>query len=190
MHKLICKQTPNQMLHVFLSVRHLHKAHAGSLEATGLQLLLRWLVRSRRRHGHRVVALVDAKAILCAAAKGRTSALSIKRDIRRIAALTIAGNLHMHYVYVPSEDNPADAPSRGVIRKVTKRKRGVLRQCRPEGQRPTKRDAELDRDSFDPVASHLRRVAEVASHTGDCGLLAKWEHLLHEGCAPVLFSPN
>ena len=106
-----------------LSTRHKHKAHAGSLEATALLLLLRWLLRDARKHGHRTVALVDAKAILCAASKGRTSACSIRSDIRKIAALTIAGDLHMHYVYVPSEDNPADAPSRGVRRKITKTKR-------------------------------------------------------------------
>jgi hypothetical protein len=161
-----------------LSVRHLHKAHAGSLEATGLQLLLRWLLRSRRRQGRRVVALVDAKAILCAAAKGRTSACSIKRDIRRISALTLAGNLHMHYVYVPSEDNPADAPSRGVIRKVTKRKRGALRRCREPGPRPSKEDTLRARDACDPIQSHLAHVTEVAAHTGDRGLVAQWEHAL------------
>ena len=126
------------------------------------------------------MALVDAKAILCAAAKGRTSALSIKRDIRRISALTLAGNLHMHYVYVPSEDNPADAPSRGVIRKVTKRKRGMLRRCREPGPRPSKESTARRRDAFDPVASHLARVADIAVHTGDRGIYAKWEHLLRE----------
>ena len=35
----------------------------------------------------------------------------------------------MHYLYVPSEDNPADSPSRGVIRKIAKRSRkGVARK--------------------------------------------------------------
>ena len=51
---------------------------------------------------------------------------------------------------------------------------------RPEGKRTTKRDAELARDAFDPIASHLSRVLEVAAHTGDRGLYAKWEHLLCE----------
>ena len=112
-----------------VSAKRQHDAHAGSLEATGLQILLRWLLRSRKKHNHRVVALVDAKAVLCAASKGRTSAPSLRRDMRRIAALTLAGGFHMHYLYVPSEDNPADAPSRGVIRKIAKRSRkGVARK--------------------------------------------------------------
>ena len=80
----------------------------------------------------------------------------------------------MHYVHVPSEDNPADAPSRGVIRKVTKRKRAILKRCRPEGPRFTKKDAARERDLFDPVGAHLRHVAEVAARTGDRGLCAKW----------------
>ena len=96
----------------------------------------------------------------------------------------------MHYVYVPSEDNPADAPSRGVIRKVTKRKRQILKRCRPEGRRTTKKDAQLERDAFDPVASHLSLVSEVALHTGDQGLYAKWEHLLHHDASPDFVFSN
>ena len=158
--------------------RRQHEAHAGSLEASGLHLLLRWLLRVGKRHGHRVVALVDAKAILCAASKGRTSAASIRNDLRKIAALTIAGDLHMHYVYVPSEDNPADAPSRGVRRKITKTKQNGLRRARPQGPRSTKEAAALERNRADPVADFMGRVRTVAAHTGDQGLTAKWSHLL------------
>ena len=35
----------------------------------------------------------------------------------RIAALQMAGGILLKLVYVPSEDNPADAPSRGVVRR-------------------------------------------------------------------------
>ena len=34
-----------------------------------------------------------------------------------MAALTIGGNFLIKYVYVPSEDKPADAPSRGIVRR-------------------------------------------------------------------------
>ena len=83
-------------------------------------------------------------------------------------------------MYVPSEDNPADAPSRGVIRKVTKVKRTRLHRCRAPGPRPSKGAAQRERDLWDPVASHLGRVVEVAAHTGDKGLLAKWDCRLPE----------
>ena len=83
-------------------------------------LLLRWLCRSERKHAHRVVVLVDAKAVLGAAAKGRSSALSFKVQLRKLAALTLAGDFLIRYIYIPSEDNPADAPSRGVVGKFSK----------------------------------------------------------------------
>jgi hypothetical protein len=105
-----------------VSARAQYRAHSGALEATAVVLLLRWLLRSTHKHAHRVVALVDAQAVLGAAAKGRSSALTLKRELRKIAALTLAGDFLMKYVYVPSEDNPADAPSRGIRRRVRKGK--------------------------------------------------------------------
>ena len=71
-----------------VSARAQYQAHSGALETTAVVLLLRWLLRSPGKHAHRVVALVDAQAVLGAAAKGRTSALTIKREIRKVAALT------------------------------------------------------------------------------------------------------
>ena len=58
--------------------------------------------------------LVDAQAVLGAAAKGRTSAGSISLDMKRIAVVTYSSDILLSYVYIPSEDNPADAPSRNV----------------------------------------------------------------------------
>ena len=89
-----------------------YKAHSGTLEAHALLLGLKWFLRAPSRHGKRVPFLVDAKAVLGAAAKGRSSAPSLRNEIRRIGAHVLAGNLLLKLVYVPSEDNPADAPSR------------------------------------------------------------------------------
>ena len=63
------------------------------------------------------MVLVDAQAVLGAAAKGRSSSRCLARDIARIGALAMAGDLLLKLVYIPSEDNPADAPSRGVVRR-------------------------------------------------------------------------
>ena len=87
--------------------------HAGVLEARGLLLLLRWWLRAVRRHGCRMLALIDAKAILAATAKGRSGAPGFKQILRSIAAHLLAGNLLIYPLYIPSEDNPSDAPSRG-----------------------------------------------------------------------------
>ena len=105
-----------------ISFKKRRDAHPGSLEASGLLLLLKWITRSSKHHSKRVPILVDAQAILGAAAKGRSSARSINLDMKRIAVVTFSADLLAAYVYVPSEDNPADAPSRNVkTRKFGKR---------------------------------------------------------------------
>ena len=98
-----------------IAQRARYQAHAGDLEAAGMALLVKWLLRSLQRLWRRIVVLVDAKAMLYAAQRGRTSARSIQKVLRRLAALQIPGNLRLHFLYVPSEDNPADAPSRGLV---------------------------------------------------------------------------
>jgi len=96
-----------------ISAKARHAAHAGTLEAEAVSLALRWLLRSPARHGRRTTLLVDAQAVLGALARGRSSAPALRRAVMRTAALAIGGDLLLHLVYVPSEDNPADAPSRG-----------------------------------------------------------------------------
>ena len=110
-----------------LSVRAKEQAHSGLLEATGLVLLVEWLLRSVARRSCRVPVLVDAKTVLCAAAKGRSSSPGLLRILRRLAALVFAGDLLLRLVYVPSEDNPADAPSRGVVRRAARPGGGLRR---------------------------------------------------------------
>jgi len=96
-----------------ISARAAHAAHAGTLEAEAVTLALRWLLRSPARHGRRTTLLVDAKAVIGALARGRSSAPALRRAVMRTAALALGGDLLLHLVYVPSEDNAADAPSRG-----------------------------------------------------------------------------
>ena len=93
-----------------------HKANSGMLEAHAVTLSLRWLLRSPSRHARRTVLLVDAQAVCGALAKGRSSAPTLRLELKKIAALAIAGDIWLRIAYVPSEDNPSDAPSRGVVR--------------------------------------------------------------------------
>ena len=60
-----------------------------------------------------MLALIDAKAILAATTKGRSGAPGFKQILRSTAAHLIAGNVLIYPLYVPSDDNPSDAPSRG-----------------------------------------------------------------------------
>ena len=100
-----------------ISARARWQAHSGLLEAHGLLLALKWALRSARHFHQRLVVLVDAKAILGAASKGRTSAPGIRGILRKIGALLMGTNSLLRLVYIPSEDNPADAPSRGIVRR-------------------------------------------------------------------------
>ena len=115
-----------------ISSRAKYKAHSGSLEATGLSLTVRWVLRDLRRHSKRLVVLVDAQAVLGAAARGRSSAKTIKREIRRYGALALGGDLLIRLVYIPSEDNPGDTPSRNkpMVKQSSNFDRNRLRRAR------------------------------------------------------------
>jgi len=59
--------------------------------------------------------LVNALARLFAAAMGRSSAPSLRFEIRKLAVLALPGNLIIKYLYVPSVYTPAHAPSRSEV---------------------------------------------------------------------------
>ena len=105
-----------------------HVAHSGSLETTAVVLGLRWLLRSSTRHSKRALLMIDAQAVLGATAKGRTSAPTIRRGVMRVGALLLAGNIQPYFGYIPSEENPADTPSRGIVRKWRRQRAVPLRR--------------------------------------------------------------
>ena len=107
-----------------LSVKAQRTEHSGVMELKGVKLLLRWLLRTARHFHHRVAILVDAKAALCAVAKGRSGAAGFRPTLCSIGAHLLASDTLLRPIYIPSEDNPADAPSRGKRRRPATR-RGV-----------------------------------------------------------------
>ncbi|CAE7241849.1 unnamed protein product [Symbiodinium sp. CCMP2592] len=103
-----------------ISCKAKRPGHASLLECHGVLLTVKWVVRNAQRHHHRVVILVDAKAAIGSVSKGRSSARAaraLRRVLRSIAAHALAADLLLRLVYIPSESNPADLPSRGVRRK-------------------------------------------------------------------------
>lgn len=156
-----------------VSSRAVHSAHAGALEAGGVRLALRWFLRSVSRHGRRMVLLVDAQAVLGAVAKGRSSSPSLRREIMRIAALQLAGDVLLKLVYVPSEDNPADAPSRGVVRRLRARKTCIAKTKRQVATADVKRKrayqagAEL-RNAQRTLRRVLPRLDALKHHLRSC----------------------
>ena len=98
-----------------LSQRARFKAHAGGLEASAVAQGLRVLSRSVGLYGRRGAFLVDAKAVMGALRKGRSSAPTLRHPICRCAALCIACDWTFRFHYVPSESTAADWPSRGLF---------------------------------------------------------------------------
>ncbi|CAE7714737.1 PDE9A [Symbiodinium sp. CCMP2592] len=101
------------------STRARFPGHINVLEGEAFVLFLRWLLRTRRHHSKRVVVLLDSAVWVGAAAKGRSSS-RLNRLLRKTAALTLAGDLQLHMILVPSAENPSDAPSRGIKRRRKK----------------------------------------------------------------------
>ncbi len=95
--------------------------HINIMEGKAFLAALRWVLRRPDRHRRRVVVLIDSRVWIGAAAKGRSSSVPLLRLLRRVSALVLASGVVAHYVYIPSEHNPADAPSRGVIPRSSRR---------------------------------------------------------------------
>ena len=106
-----------------LSIRARHTSHSGAMGAHGLLLLIKWLLRSAGRLNSRTVVGIDAQVVMHAAIKGRTSAPTLARIFRSIAAHCLAGGLMLYPIYIPTEFNPSDALSRG------KRRRPLIRRA-------------------------------------------------------------
>lgn len=81
------------------------------LEAHAALLGLRWWV-SRRLWANTLVLLVDSTVVVGALSKGRTSAFDVLVVVRKFAAIALGLGLRLIVVWIPSEKNPADYPSR------------------------------------------------------------------------------
>ena len=83
-----------------------------ALEGHALLLGLRWLLSNPLNHGTRVLVFTDSTALLGAVVKGRSSSLRLNNVCRRIAAMVGASGCCLSFLWVPSDLNPADGPSR------------------------------------------------------------------------------
>ena len=100
--------------HTVVSRQARFKAHSGSLQAGAVTFGLRWAFRSSRYLRKRIAMLVDAQAVTGALRRGRSSAPTLRHEMQQIVALSLVSGCIMKCIYIPSEHNPADAPSRGV----------------------------------------------------------------------------
>ncbi len=82
------------------------------LEGQACLLAVRWFLSASNRHGCRVAFFIDSQALLGALVKGRSSSNRLNNVCRKITAHVLAGGLRMSWLWIPSDKNPADAPSR------------------------------------------------------------------------------
>ena len=110
------------------SVKLTDDDHINIRECKALLFYLRWLLRARARHRHRVVVLVDSKVVVGAVCKGRSGSPALNAWVRRIHCLAFAGGIRLSLIFIPSEHNPSDFPSRG-LRLPGRRRRPTEERC-------------------------------------------------------------
>ena len=69
-------------------------------------------MRARPYSGVRFIHFCDSQVCIAAACKGRSASKKLQRHLMRLNALLLSTSSHPFWVYVRSELNPADEPSR------------------------------------------------------------------------------
>ena len=140
-HRLPYKQSDFKTV---ISSKARWSAHSGVLEAHAYLLGLKWVCRHPEKHHCKII---DAKVVIGAAGKGRSSARALRTVLRSIAAHCLAADLLPRLVYIPSEANLADRPSRG------QRNRPPVRPARKSHNKSR---------SFSRLTHHLERIVKAA----------------------------
>ena len=103
---------------VAISHRWSEEAHINELEMRSSLTAIKWsikrpdiLIDSSICH-RKLLLLVDSSTVAGSIRKGRSSAHRILRPLRTLSSLLLASFIHLYVKWIPSEDNPADRPSR------------------------------------------------------------------------------
>ena len=86
--------------------------HINVLELRALTTGVRWVLSSPNSTGCRMLTLCDSMVALFAVRKGRSSSHQLLRRLRSLSALLLALGVQLYANWIPTEVNPADAPSR------------------------------------------------------------------------------
>ena len=106
--------------------------HKGLQEMAALAAVVRRLARDPRCWGSRVVLIVDARVIRHAVTRGRSSSRLLNRALRRLLAHHLLTGIRLIVVWVPTDVNAADDPTRHrPVRLADLRSAEVLEACPP-----------------------------------------------------------
>lgn len=97
---------------VAISRRWSFSEHINVLEARALSTALVWSLSRPSCFGKKILFLVDSQVVVAAASKGRSSSHALLRRLRVNSALLLASGSRMAIRWIPTNLNPADAPSR------------------------------------------------------------------------------
>lgn len=87
--------------------------HINCYEIRAVAAALKWHINhSHDTIGYRLLILSDSQVAIGSIMKGRSSSFRLLVPLRGIAALCLATGTHLDLRYVPTDINPADAPSR------------------------------------------------------------------------------
>eukprot|EP00971_Amphidinium_carterae_P033124 652048-Amphidinium_carterae.1 len=86
--------------------------HINVLELRAADAGVRYYLRSRDRLGSRCLLALDSQVCLGVLVKGRSSSRQLNHVLRLYNCSVLLGHLLMFYVYVATNQNPADRPSR------------------------------------------------------------------------------
>lgn len=95
-----------------ISTQWKHVEHINALELRALLLEIQWIITLPNSCSVRLFALIDSAVAFYTVRKGRSSSPALLIIIRKINTLLLAADISLLPMWVPSEVNPADAPSR------------------------------------------------------------------------------
>ena len=82
------------------------------MELRALTTAVRWVLSSPQSVGSRLLGYVDSLVVLFAVRKGRSSAHVLLKRLRHLSAFLLCSGVSLYCNWIPTEVNPADAPSR------------------------------------------------------------------------------
>jgi hypothetical protein len=91
---------------------HFPLSHITEGEARAAFIAIRWVLSSPVSIGANFLLFSDSSGVVGALSKGRSSSKSLGPILRSVSAWLLAFSLRLHVVWVPTQFNPADFPSR------------------------------------------------------------------------------